>query len=163
MKEETEYRSTKKELEFFLSLMDLNEDFKIGLQTLLFNKSQKLELINFVNDKAKFNQKTVNFLLTLIEENRLVYLDQILLSMEHLWNEMNGIQSLVVHSAIPINNELENKLILSLERAFKKKIKLDKRIDDSLIAGIKIQKGSVFYDFSIAGNLVKLKNALIEE
>jgi F0F1-type ATP synthase delta subunit len=36
-------------------------------------------------------------------------------------------------------------------------------IDPSLIAGLKVQRGSVFYDFSIQGNLKKLKDALLTD
>ena len=54
-------------------------------------------------------------------------------------------------------------LIKNLEESFNKKIIIEKEVDPSLIAGIKIQRGLVYYDFSIQGNLKKLKEALVAD
>jgi F0F1-type ATP synthase delta subunit len=62
-----------------------------------------------------------------------------------------------------LSEKLENRLKKNLEKSFDKKIVIDKEIDPSLIAGIKIQRGSIFYDFSIEGNLKKLKDAILTE
>lgn len=160
---ENEYLATKRELEEFLNVLNSIDEFRAGMETLLFSKSQKKEILDSIHQKITFNKKTYQFLLTVLEENRLIFLDTIIELLEKLWFEKNGIEKLQVFSAIPLSAKLENQLITNLETAFNKKIVIEKEIDPSLIAGIKIQRGLVFYDFSIEGNLKKLKEALLAD
>lgn len=163
LKDEKEYQDVKKELEQFLELLNSIDEFKAGMETLLFSNTQKKEVLDSINQKIKFKDKTYKFLLTVMDENRLVYLDAILNMLEELWFDKSGIEKLKVFSAVPLNAKLEKKLIQNLEKAFDKSIVLEKEIDESLIAGIKIQRGLVYYDFSIEGNLKKLKQALLTD
>lgn len=163
LKDEKEYQTVKKELVQFLDLLNSIDEFKAGMETLLFSNTQKKDVLDSINKKIKFTDKTYKFLLTVLEENRLVHLDVMIYMLEELWFEKNGIEKLKVFSAVPLNDTLEKKLIQNLEKAFDKSIVLEKEIDESLIAGIKIQRGLVYYDFSIEGNLKKLKQALLTD
>jgi F-type H+-transporting ATPase subunit delta len=158
---EQEYRGIKKELETFLEVLNRIEEFKTGMGTMLFSKSQKKEILDTFQQQIKFNKKTFQFLRTLLEENRLIVLDSIIMILEDLWFEKNGIEKLKVFSAVPLAPVQENKLIKNLEAAFKKRIVIEKQVDPAMIAGLKIQRGHVFYDFSIEGNLKKLKETLV--
>jgi F-type H+-transporting ATPase subunit delta len=160
---EPEYREIKKELETFLELLDRIEEFKTGMETLLFSKSQKKEILDTLHQEIKLNQKTYRFLWTIVEQNRLMVLAPIIMMLEDLWFEKKGIEKLKVYSAVPLGPEQEKKLIKKLEAAFKKRIVIEKEVDPSLLAGIKVQRGHVFYDFSIEGNLEKLKQALVAD
>ena len=158
---EKEYREIKKELETFLEVLNRIEEFKTGMGTLLFSKNQKKEILDTLHQKIKLNKKTYRFLWTILEQNRLMILDSIILVLEDLWFEKNGIEKLKVYSAVPLGPAQEKKLIKNLETAFKKRIIIETGVDPSLLAGIKVQQGHVFYDFSIEGNLKKLKEALV--
>lgn len=158
---EKEYREIKKELETFLEVLSRIEEFKTGMGTLLFSKSQKKEILDTLHQKIKLNKKTYQFLRTILEQNRLMVLDSIILMLEDLWFEKNGIEKLKVYSAVPLGPAQEKELIKNLETAFKKRIVIEKEVDPLMIAGLKIQRGHVFYDFSIEGNLKKLKETLV--
>jgi F-type H+-transporting ATPase subunit delta len=160
---QAEYEAVKAELEQFLHLLDSIGDLKAGMETMLFSQGQKKEVLDSIQQKAEFKEKTYKFLSAVLEENRLTHLDAIIRLLEELWLEKNDIEKLKVFTAIPLSSRLENKLVEKLEAAFAKKIILEKEVDPSLIAGIKIQRGLVYYDFSIEGNLKKLKEALLAE
>lgn len=160
---EKEFESVKVELEQFAEIVNGNSDLKAGMETLIFSKGQKVEVLEALNEKLSISEKTYNFLKTVTEANRMAHLDGIIQVMKELWNEKSGVLELKVSSAVSLDDELEKRLISELEKAFSKKIVLQKETDPSLIAGIRIQKGSIFYDFSINGNLQKLRNALLEE
>jgi len=155
-----EYEAVKKELETFLELLNSINEFKAGMETFLLSQMQKKEMLDALNEKVKFSQKTYKFLLTVMDANRLPSLAAIIEMLEDLWYEKNNIEKLKVFSAVALSSKLEKKLLEKLESAFKRKIVLEKEIDPTLIAGLKIQRGLVFYDFSIEGNLKKLKEAL---
>ncbi len=161
IKDEQEYFEIKKELETFAELLRQNAEFKVGMETFLFSKPRKKELLDTIYKDIKLREKTYHFLLALVEENRMMLLAIIIQLLETQWLEANGIEKLKVYSAVALNEKLEKKLIKGLEKSFAKKIKIEKEIDPSLVAGIKVQRGSIFYDFSIAGNLRKFKNALL--
>lgn len=161
IKDEQEYLQIKKELETFTGLLRQNAEFKAGMETFLFPKPRKKELLEMIQKETKFREKTINFLFDLVEKNRMSLLDIIIQLLETQWLEANGIEKLKVYSAVALNEKLEEKLIKGLEKSFAKKIKIEKEIDPSLVAGIKVQRGSIFYDFSIAGNLRKFKDALL--
>lgn len=163
LENEKEYRQVKTELEEFANLFNSIDDLKAGMQTMLFSKIQKLEVLDSIQEKTKFSDKTVRFLKEAIEENRLMYLDIMIEMLENLWFEKNGIEKLKVYSAVKMTAALQKKLTANLEKAFNKKIIIEPDIDPTLIAGIKIQRGSVYYDFSIEGNLKKLKEALLAD
>ena len=163
IKDREEYVEIKEGLEDFLKLLNQNEDFRVGMETLFFSKKQKKEMIDTLHNKIKFKKKLYNFFLALIEENRMALLDLIIGQMEELWYERNGIEKLRVYSAVKLNENQEKRLIHELEKSYNRKVVIEKEVDKSLIAGIKIQRGSIFYDFSVNGNLNKLKQALIEE
>lgn len=158
-----EYEIVKKELETFLELLDSIEEFKAGMETFLLSQMQKKEMLDSLNEKVKFSQKTYKFLLTVMEENRVPYLSSMIEMLEDLWYEKNNVEKLKVFSAVALSSKLEKKLVGKLEAAFHKTIVLEKEIDPTLIAGLKLQRGLVFYDFSIEGNLKKLKEALIAD
>lgn len=160
---DTEYREIRNELNQFLSLLKSSDQFKAGMETFLLSKRQKKEVLDDIRDKAKLRDKSYQFLLTIVDENRLTFLESILQLMEDLWFEKSGIERIKVFSVIPLTPIMEARLQKKLETAFDKKIVLEKGIDPSLIAGIKIQRGLIYYDFSIEGNLKKLKEALMAE
>jgi F-type H+-transporting ATPase subunit delta len=98
----------------------------------------------------------------LIDANRLSVIESIIESIEDLWFEKTGVEKYTVYSAIELSDKLEKKLLTHLEKKLDKKIVLEKEIDQSLIAGLKLKKGSIYYDFSIDGNLKKLYETLSE-
>ncbi|MCP5107485.1 MAG: ATP synthase F1 subunit delta [bacterium] len=163
VKNEKEYLDIKKELEQFSDLMRQNAELKAGMETFLFSQNQKKEVLDTIHKKVKFKEKTVNFLISMVEENRMMVLDSIIQMLEELWFEANGIEKLKVYSAVALSKKLETQLVKSLEKSFEKTIVIEKEVDPTLIAGIKVQRGSIYYDFSIEGNLKKLKDALLTD
>ena len=50
-----------------------------------------------------------------------------------------------------------------LEKSLAGKVVLEFQLEPALIAGISLQRGSVQYDFSLAGRLKKLRETLVGE
>lgn len=157
---EEDYLEMTKQLHQFWKLLQRDVTLRSGMETVLFTKKQKREIMNTIRDQMGLREKTFNFLMVLVEENRLIFLEDILQNIEQFWHEKEGIEKFNVLSAIPLNQDQREKLVTRLEAALQKKVMIENRRDPSLIAGIKLQRGSVFYDFSIAGNLKKLKQEL---
>ena len=158
---EEEYTTIKDELEQFDLLLSKNRDFYSGLVTPLLARDQKRELLEVIRGKGGFSDKTMNFLMTLLEENRFSWLREILDMMDALWLVNRGIEKLRVTSAVPLDEDLASRLRARLEKAFEGPVQLEMDTNPDLIAGIRIQRGSVAYDLSIAGNLRKLYQRIV--
>jgi len=159
---ETEYDTIRSQLEAFGRLLAGDERFSAGMETQLLSKGQKRELLAALQAELGFAPKTIRFLEALLEENRVGVLAAIMDRLEADWFEKNGVEKLRVYSAVPLDGAQEKALSDKMASAFAKKIVIENRHDPSLIAGLKIQRGSVFYDFSIEGNLKRLRETIQE-
>lgn len=163
LKDENEYNKLKKELSIFKEILDSDETLKSGLYTMYLTKSQKIDVLNLISDKLKLNKKVYNFLLTIIEENRMLLFDSIYELIEDYWYKRQGIEKIKVYSSVDIDDKMNKKIKEKLEKSLNKKVILDISVNPSLIAGIMIERGSIVYDFSINGNLKRLRQKLLEE
>lgn len=161
LKSEAEYSAVKSQLERFQQLMDADPEFRAGLVTPMLSREQKEELLGVVRNRAGFETKTMNFLGALAEENRLEHLGGILAVLDDMWLDSRGIEKLQVSSVVPLNDTQRSRLESKLGNALGKPVQLEFSIDPSLIAGIRIERGSVAYDLSIAGNLRKLYRRIV--
>ena len=161
MKDKNEYGKIRTELEYFIDFLDSDLKLKAGLETMLLGFSQKKEILDIYRKNSGIAEKTFNFLKTLIENNRVSYLKDIMEVLEDQWFETIGIEKFVLISAVEINEKQEEDLRGQLKKALDREVVFDKKVDPSLLAGIKLMKGSIYYDFSIEGNLKKLRESLV--
>jgi F-type H+-transporting ATPase subunit delta len=68
-----------------------------------------------------------------------------------------------VSSVIPLSPSQKDRLEETLSSLEQRSIKLEYRIDPSLIGGLSIRKGNMVYDVSIEGDLERLKQKIVEE
>jgi len=160
LKNEEEFFSIKQELTVFKDLISADPGLKAGMETPMLSSEQKSELLNIISDKMQLSQKSFKFLEVVSDESRMSLFNNIYDQLDLCWYEHEGIEKIRVLTAVPMNLDEEKRLLENLEKAFNKKIVIEKEIDTSLIAGIKIVRGSVFYDFSVDGNLKKLRESL---
>lgn len=161
LKDEIEFKGIKKELLQFHRILNEDKNLKASMETPLLSYKQKIEVLDIIKKKLGLSRKIYKFFRVVIEENRMIYLGKMIELMDDCWYQLNGMEKLKVYSAYPLDEKMEKDLLKKLQNVFNKKIVLEKEIDKSLIAGIKIERKSVYYDFSIAGNLKKLKESLV--
>jgi len=161
LKSEAEYTAVKRELERFHQLQEGDPEFRAGLVTPMLSREQKEELLEVLRNRAGFSAKTMNFIGALADESRLERLGEILDVLDDLWLESRGIEKLLVASVVPLDDTQRSRLASKLEDALGKSVRLEFSIDPGLIAGIRIERGSVAYDLSVAGNLRKLYRRIV--
>jgi F-type H+-transporting ATPase subunit delta len=154
IQDEPEYLDIREQLRHFAAILNYSPACKTGMETLLLSKKQKIEVLETFKTSLKLTSKTVNFLLAVIEENRMGYIDDMIRLTEEFWLEKNGFEKIKVFSAIELNREQREKLTLQLEKAIQKKIVIENETDPSLIAGIKIQRGLI--EVNIPESMIKI-------
>ncbi|MCI8701900.1 MAG: F0F1 ATP synthase subunit delta [Turicibacter sp.] len=142
------------------SLMKEQPQFMEILTLPKLSKDDKKNLIKNVFSKDA-SQILVNFLMVLIDKDRISLLNEIMVAYNQLVNQHLGILEGTVYSAVDLSKEQLTRLTYTFTKKLNKKIKLNVVIDPTLLGGYKVSLGDVVYDNSIKLQLKNLKNNLL--
>ncbi len=163
MDDEAEFQRVRGELLGFLELLASDDKVKIGMATSLISPAEKVRALDIVSAKMNLHDKTLQFLLTVAAENRMAFLEPMVQGLVHAWYEARGIEIVTVDSVVELSAGQKERLSNKLKKALAGEVALEFRLDPELVAGIRIGRGSVQYDFSLAGSLKKLRETLVGE
>lgn len=126
-------------------------------------KVNREKLADLILDIAKdqTDEEAVNFLKTLLQNNRLSLLPYIYQQFESLKTEDEGYLDVEVVSAYALTKEAKHKFCASLEKKFNKKIHMNVTVDRALIGGVLVRTGDRVIDGSVRGQLQQLQKALM--
>ena len=162
LKGEKEYGILYRELKDFANLLAAREELYDLLTRPLLPASRKKKIAEGIFSKSSRQQKTIRFVLLLIENDRLELLSGIIEFLPDLWNEEKGIVTYEVLSVVPLTDSQGKKLQDKLEYIENKPVALKYKKDPSLIGGILLRKGNIVYDVSIKGDLERLREQIIK-
>jgi len=103
-----------------------------------------------------------NFLKTLAKRERLDMIRPVLVVFKRLNEERKGCVSISVLTAVPLDAATEDNLRASLRRLIGAEPKFSVEIDPKMIGGIIVRVGDVVYDASIATQLKKARQDMID-
>lgn len=99
----------------------------------------------------------------LVERNRMALLPTIATRFEsHIDEWLNRVEVTVV-TAIPLQSEVESKLLHSLEKFTGKTVRMNNKVDPNIVGGLIVYMWGVFFDFSLRTRLERLKQKLLAE
>lgn len=99
----------------------------------------------------------LNFMKLLIDKNRFYYVSDIERAFDELYNEHHNIEVATVYSAKALSEQEVAKVMAMLEKKLNKKIKLVCKIDEKLIAGLRIKVKDQVLDNTVLTRLQNLK------
>ena len=106
---------------------------------------------------------TRRLLRLLLDNYRLVHLAAILEAIDELIDRARGVVSATVTAAEELDADQQARLQGALERLSGAQVRLESRVDPSLIGGFVAQFGSHRYDASVRGQLAVLESRLTAE
>jgi len=162
VKDEAEFSALRREISDFSELLQSHKELKDALMSPLLPLSKKKEIAEEILVKKSAAEKTLRFILLVVEKMRLELLPEIVEAMPEAWNEKKGVSTLEVASVVPLSDKQKEKLQERLARLEKRQVSLKYRIDPELIAGLWIRRRNIVYDVSLKGSLVNLKDKIIE-
>ncbi|WOP15318.1 F0F1 ATP synthase subunit delta [Ottowia sp. SB7-C50] len=110
--------------------------------------------------KAPLPERGVNFLRTVIDNDRLAALPEVARQYRQLANAVGGSSDAVVYTAFPISDADMASLIATLEQRFGRKLNASQQTDPSLIGGVRVVVGDEVLDTSVKARLEQMKMAL---
>lgn len=110
---------------------------------------------------ASANAVTKSLFQLLLENKRFEILDAIAVEYNKLFDLLNGVEVATVTTAIPIDSDLESKVLAKIATfSTCKKITIENTVDPSIIGGFILKIGDKQYNASIADRLQVLKREL---
>ncbi|KDP43469.1 hypothetical protein JCGZ_16756 [Jatropha curcas] len=124
----------------------------------------RVKAINDISDQAKFSDITKNFLVLLAENGRLKNIDSIAKKFVELTMADRGEVKAIVTTVIPLGGEEEEELKETLQEIIGqgKKVKLEKKIDPSILGGLLVEFDMKVFDLSIRTRAKEMERLLRE-
>lgn len=150
-----------KELKEIVNIINTNKNIREIIKHPEISTSKKKNI--FVDIfKDKIDKELLSFLLVLIEENRILYLEQKLKEMEKIYLDKRNMISATVKTAVPLLEEEKKQLIDKLQKQYNKNIVLHEEVDKSIIGGVYVRIGDDVIDNTIKTKLQDMKKVMIK-
>jgi len=154
--EQNAVEEVKNDMELFLQTLKANPQLKAVLANPIVSHSKKVAIIDQVF-AGKVNKVSIAFFNLMVNKGRGEVLYVAATEYINLYDVKNNITKATVVSATALSEENKNTLIAEIKAATGGSIKLDARVDPSLIGGFVLTVGDRQVDTSIANDLNKLK------
>lgn len=102
----------------------------------------------------------LRFLFLLVDKHRETLLEEIVTGWRELLDERAGLQSASVVTAVPVAEEVLDRIRAALERRTGKTVRLQHRIDPGLLGGMVVRAGDTVIDGSLRTRLRTLRRRL---
>ncbi len=138
-----------------------SNDFILLLESPVIKASAKVKAIRTVFE-GKVNDFSLKFLVLITENKREKYIPGIFRNLEDLYRRAEGIQTAVLTSAQALEESVVLQFKRLLEKDFAAKVELSPNVKEELIGGFVLRIDDKQYDASIATQLKKIKEQLLQ-
>ena len=145
----------------FGRLLRTHEELRETLVNPAIPFSAKRKIVEKLAEKIPLERIVVNFVLVLLENARIHQFDQMAEAYQMVLDERRGILRGDVFSGMELEEEVKRCLERTASSLTGKEVRLNYRLDDSLIGGIKMKIGSTVFDGSIRTQLDAIHRCLV--
>jgi len=153
------------------------DQFLIALRTLMkqpgefrdlmldpsFSRASRKELLRTLAADRGLPSTLVNFLSTLVDNNRVAALPSIAELFHEEREAALGIVPAEFVTAVPVDEQMLERARAAIQKMTGRKIRLTSRVDQGLIGGAVTRIGSTVYDGSLRTQLSRLRSKMIQE
>ena len=148
------------ELSIVDGLFRANSELRAAFADPALTQVQKKNIMKELASKTACSELVGNFLLLLVDKNRVAFLGQIVQTYEKLADEFSGVIRPVITTAFPLDDSQVVAIQGALEKKTGKKVVPQMVVDQSLLGGIVTQIGDIAYDNSVKTQLKRIKDIL---
>ena len=132
-----------------------NKNLSNVLKSPAVNQEAKQKILHAIfKDTGKI---TLGLFDILLANKRIDILDEVAKKHILLFNEKNNIREAVVTTAVPLTEEMEQKVLAKVKELTGGNASLKNEIDQSILGGFILRVGDLQYNASVADNLNRLK------
>jgi F-type H+-transporting ATPase subunit delta len=148
------------ELTAFDALLAGNRNLWAILVSPAYRIEAKREMMRELIAKMELSATVKNFLLLVLEKNRLNYLPQIVVSYGMLADELSGVVRPTLTSAMPLDAGQVEEIKETLAKYTGKRVILKVEVDPALIGGVVTRIGDMAFDGSLKTQLTRIGDIL---
>ena len=137
-----------------------NANLKAVFANPAFTSEQKKEIMKELIVKVDCSGLVGNFLLLLVDKNRVAFLDQIVHTYETLADEQSGIIRPIIKTAFALDAGQVASIQSALEKKSGKKVIPQVTVDQSLLGVVVTQIGDTAFDSSVKTQLKRIQDIL---
>lgn len=126
-----------------------------------FFPAEKKAVINQIADRYNLNLSLRHFLCLLVDKDRLKLLPLIHEAFVAFLDDHHGRMRALIKSASPVEDNLVADITTALNEMCKKQVLADVVVDDSLLAGLRVEIGGMVIDGSARAKLYAMKDQLV--
>ena len=152
--------SFRSELAVVDRLFSANSELRAAFADPALTQDQKKNIMKELVDKTACSELVGNFLMLLVDKNRVAFLGQIVQTYEKLADEFSGVIRPVITTAFPLDESQVIAIQGALEKKTGKKVVPQMNVDASLLGGVVTQIGDIAYDNSVKTQLKQIKDIL---
>jgi len=150
-----------KEMDDLAAAYSASRDLAEALTNPVFPMAKRRAVLESVLDKAHVSPVTKNFVLLLLERERMPYLPAIARELRVMVDERAGRVRATLTSARPLPAEHVAGVQAALEKSTGKKVVLEKKEDPALIGGVVAKVGDVVYDGTVRTQLELMRERFL--
>ena len=143
-----------------VALLAENKDLSKYLHSPGVSKLSKKNIIKKMFENH-FSKYVINFILLLIENQRLEIISDINDEVNKAIDLLENNQRVTIVSKLKLTNDIREKIISKLKKQLQKNIIITEKMDKSILGGIIIKIGDLVIDGSFRKDLKKIKNNLL--
>lgn len=128
----------------------------------IYSRDQQLAAIGALAERMGLSATLSNTLKLMAKNRRLFVLPQLVSQLQALIAQERGEMTVDVVSAVALTDDQQTRLRDTLAAKSGKKVKLNTRVDDTLIGGMIVKMGSQMIDSSVRSKLASLQNVMKE-
>jgi len=159
-REQNELDTVDQDLGKFQAMLDQSPDLARLVKSPAFAAEQQERALGAVMDWASIGATTGNFLKVVTRNRRLFAAEDMIKGFRQQLALHRGEMTAEVQSATPLSNEQLAALKATLKASYGKDVRLDAKVDPSLLGGLVVKVGSRMFDSSLRTKLMNLKVVL---
>jgi len=160
-KEKNLQETLKSDIELIFSVCEKSSDFVMLLESPVVKTMKKVELFTLIFGE-KIHSYTFNFLKLIAEKKREAYIPNICLYFLSLIRKEQNIKTAVLTTASEIEVDTVKKIEKLIEKKLNAKVELSSKVNPNIIGGLILRLEDKQCDASVATQLKKIKQTLIE-
>lgn len=141
-----------------------NPTLSAALEDPLLSSEEKLKLLSTIaSGDGKEGMVMLRYFSLMIEKRREAYLASSLRSYMDLYRKSEGIVVVKIITAVPLEKEMEDKILSRVSSMLGKRIELQKSVDPSIEGGFIFDIDDYRLDASVASRLRQIRRQLIDK
>lgn len=153
----------RKQLDKVVQLTSESKELAMAFSNPTITVEERKAVVTSLATATSLTTTTRHFLLVLAEKGRLAVLSDIAETFGRLADERTGVARAEVVSSAPLDAGQEVRLKAKLRTLTGKDVELSNKVDASLIGGLRVHVGGQVFDTSVATQLRKLREAILQD